>query len=371
LSHIESIGPLPSRAVFIAEGGTAACGFQEGEIVTGKVIARLEGGRFILRCKGLDLVAETCIPIPCHGEARFRVDATFPRTVLQLLPEAPDGNSALACLRKLFPLDVSGKDLAQTMAALSKAQTGASSSELREALGDLVRFFQATSAEGLAHPDVLAGAVSRSGLFLEHRLKAKAEGLLKEAAAFPVDGDLKGILLRLKSRWDASLELKDQPDDTFLKPLGKGIDQLLRKVELFQVLNLCRPETPERMFLFLPFWLGDQPQFMEMSVQLPRGGSDPDHGPQWSVLLLLELPQLGLLNIHVALNGRNLSCSIRVTDPEISRSMEPFVSDLKARLDRLGFVSLVNVSAASSSEMSASLTPSVREEWESLLSVVV
>ena len=156
-----------------------------------------------------------------------------------------------------------------------------------------------------------------------------------------------------------------------MEHLGKGVDQLIQKLELVQLLNLVQSNPQEKIFVLLPVWFENQPQFLELNISLPRQGSKSREEESLSVLFLLHLPHLGRMNIEVKMKGKSLYCQFRVTDPTVAKFMDPFFSDLKTRLDSLGFQSYLNISTEPLTQVSSSLVSEVGEELKSLLSIVV
>jgi flagellar hook-length control protein FliK len=149
------------------------------------------------------------------------------------------------------------------------------------------------------------------------------------------------------------------------------VDQLVQKLELVQLLNLVQSNPREKIFVLLPVWFENKPQFLELNISLPRQGSKGREEESLSVLFLLHLPHLGRMNIEVKMKGTRLYCQFRVTDPEVEKFMDPFLSDLKTRLSSLGFQSHLQLSTEPLTHVSSSLVSEVGEELKSLLSIVV
>jgi len=380
VSEIDFPFPIRSRSILVkSDPETFTRLFQEGEIATGKVIGQIDGRHAILRFKGQNLLVETTLPLAEQEEKCFRIEATSPQVILRLLPEGVGGGSPADWLKKYLSYDVSGEDLVQGLSGLWRTHPETFPPGIRETVDQFLKLLQ-TFSPGHLFRDAAAleESVIRSGLFLENRLKRWAEGDLQETVPSVLKGDLKALLLKLRSQLNSpSAGAGVQEEVGFdIDRLGKGVDQFIRKLELIQLLNLVQPESPEKVFLLLPFWLGDHPQFLELNISLPHQGSKGGDEESLSILFLLDLPQLGRMNIEVRMKEKNLYCLFKVADPEVSKFMDGFLSDLKTRLSALGFrpslqLSTEPISQMSSSLVSSSLTGESGEDLKSLLSIIV
>jgi hypothetical protein len=353
--------------------------FREGETIIGKVIGRIDPQHVVLRLKGHNLLVETVVPLTEQEEKTFQVEVTAPRVILRLLPERTENSSPADWLKKVISCDVPGEDLVEPLSGFWKTNPEAFPPGLRETVSQFLKLLHAFSMEELFQtPDSLREATARSGLFLEHKLKQWVEGDLNETVASLLKGDLKGLLLRLRSELKtASPPFESQEDGvqaanrSTMEALGKGVDQLLQKLELVQLLNIVQSDPQEKMFLFLPLWFENQSQFLELNISLPRRGSRGHPEEHVSILFLLHLPQWGRVTIDVTMRGKSLSCQFRVTDPEVSKFIKPFLSDLKTRLDNLGFESALHLSTEPPDPVTSSLITQLGEEVRSLVSIVV
>jgi hypothetical protein len=152
---------------------------------------------------------------------------------------------------------------------------------------------------------------------------------------------------------------------------------------LTQLLNAVQPDPQEKIFLFLPLWFKDQPHFLDVNISLPRRGSRDRNEENCTILFLLHLPRWGEVRIEVLLRGKGLTCRFRVADPEVSKFVEPLLSDLKTRLDSLGFQSSLHLSLEPSKDplgdplgnpfdqVASSLISELGENVSSLVSIVV
>jgi len=380
VSEIDFPFPIRSRPVMVTLNAEVFSRiFRDGETITGKVISQIDAHHAVLRLKGHNLLVETAIPLAEQEEKAFQIEATSPRVILRLLPEQVGNNSPTDWLRRIVSYDVPGEDLVENLSGFWKTNPDAFPSGLRETVRQFLKLLHAFSMEDISqNPDSLREATARSGLFLEHKLKQWAQGDLNETVASLLKGDLKGLLLRLRSELNAvALPLGSQEGGTqggdrwMMEGLGKGVDQLIQKLELVQLLNVVQSDPQEKMFLLLPLWFENQSHFLELSLSLSRRGSKGRNVESFSILFLLHLPHLGKVTIEVNVRGKGLSCQFRVTDPEVSKFIDPLLSDLKTRLDSLGFQSALHLSTEPPSLVSSSLLRELGEEVRSLVSIVV
>jgi len=392
LNEIDFPLPVRSKPILVASDAEAFSRlFREGETITGKVIGRIDARRVVLRLQGHNLLVETTVPLAEQEERMFQIEATSPRVILRLLPE-PAGNSSPAdWLKKVIPHNVPYEKLLDNLSGFWKTNPEAFPLALRETVRSFVEFLRSFSLKDISdNPDSLRKAVTESGLFFEHKIKQWIEEGLHKPAASLLKGDLKGHLLKLKS------ELHSPPaspgfenssgqagEGSGIEQLGKGLDQLIQKLELTQLLNAVQPDPQEKIFLFLPLWFKDQPHFLDVNISLPRRGSRDRDEENCTILFLLHLPRWGEVRIEVLLRGKGLTCRFRVADPEVSKFVEPLLSDLKTRLDSLGFQSSLHLSLEPSKDplgdplgnpfdqVASSLISELRENVSSLVSIVV
>lgn len=343
------------------------------------MIGRIDARHVVLRLKGHNLLVETVVPLTGQEEKTFQIEATFPHVILKFLPEGVGNNSPTDWLKKYLSYDVPGEDLVEKLSGLWKTDIETFPPGIRETVRQCLKLLHTLPVEEFSqNPDSIREAMTRSGLFFENKMKQWVEGDLNETVASLLKGDLKGSLLKLRSELNTVFPtLESQKggvqagEQSIMELLGKGVDQLVQKLELVQLLNLVQSDPQEKIFALLPVWFENQPQFLELNISLPRQGSKGREEGSLSVLFLLNLPHLGRMNIEAKMKGTNLYCQFRVTDPEVEKFIEPFLSDLKTRLGSLGFHAHLQLSTEPLTRVSSSLVSEVGEELKSLVSIVV
>ena len=156
-----------------------------------------------------------------------------------------------------------------------------------------------------------------------------------------------------------------------LEELKQDLGSFLQKIELYQVLNLRPSDSPDRFFLFLPLWLGNQLQFVEFNLSLPREKSAPEKGNGFSVLFLLNLPDLGKVRIEVQIKEKDLFCRFVVSEGEVSEFLKQNLSLLRERLEGLGFQPSLQMTAGPVEMEKEIYLRDLEGESQALLSVVI
>ena len=384
LNEIDFPLPIRSRPILVTPDAEAFSRlFREGETIAGKVIGRIDARHVVLRLQGQNLLVETDVSLVEHEEKTFQIEATAPRVILRLLADRAENRSPEDWLKRVISHDVPGDELVENLSGLWKIDPGAVPSGLREAVRSFVELLHSFSLKDISQtPDSLREAMSRSGLFLEHKMRQWIEGEPNETVASLFKGDLKGSLLKLRPELNSAAAPQGSQDSGVhdgdrltVEQLGKGVEQLIQKLELVQLLNAVQSDPQEKIFMFLPLWFENQPHFLDLSISLPRRGSRGCETESCSILFLLHMPQWGRLAIEVVMRGKNLTCQFRVGDPEVSKFIDPLLPGLQTRLDSLGFQSVLHVSKEPLTESlgqgTSSLISELGEEVTSLVSIVV
>ena len=156
-----------------------------------------------------------------------------------------------------------------------------------------------------------------------------------------------------------------------LEELKQDLGSFLQKIELYQILNLRPSDSPDRFFLFLPLWLGNQLQFVEFDLSLPREKSAPEKENGFSVLFLLNLPDLGKVRIEVQIKEKDLFCRFVVSEGEVSEFLKQNLSLLRERLEGLGFRPSLQMTAGPVEMEKEIYLRDLERESQALLSVVI
>jgi hypothetical protein len=220
-------------------------------------------------------------------------------------------------------------------------------------------------------PGELQGIMAQSGLFWEAKLRGLIEGQGENSFAALLEGDLKGLLLKLKSQLNSWIEQNQISKPTGVENWIKALDQFVDKVELYQILNLTQPESTENVLLLFPLWVQNTLQFVEMNLSLPRQGAETSAEEESTIFFLLHFPDWGRMRIEARVKGKSLYCSFTVSDPKIKEFLDRALPELSARLYRIGYGVLSQVSLEKAENIVPSLIPEMERWQNSLLNLVV
>jgi hypothetical protein len=213
--------------------------------------------------------------------------------------------------------------------------------------------------------------VAQSGLFWEAKLKHFIEGQKKDSFDFLQEGDLKSLLLKLKSQLHSLIVQNEIPKSPAIEDLVKGLGQFVDKIELYQLLNLNQTDPQARILLFFPLWMQNNLQFVELNFSFPRQEGEAPGKEGLSILFLLHLPDWGRMRIEVRVKGKGLYCSFMVSDPEVKKVLKQALPELSQRLTQAGYEPLLQVSVESRERIGQSLVPDIEKWADSLLNIVV
>jgi flagellar hook-length control protein FliK len=185
------------------------------------------------------------------------------------------------------------------------------------------------------------------------------------------EGDLKGLLMKLKSQLNSLLVQNEISEPTAMKDLVKGLGQFVDKIELYQLLNLNQADAQGKILLFFPLWVQNNLQFVELNFSFPRQDGEAPEKEGLSILFLLHLPDWGRMRIEVRVKGKGLYCSFMVSDPEVKKVLNQALPELSRKLNRAGYEPLFQVSVESMERMGQSLVPDMEKWTDSLLNIVV
>jgi hypothetical protein len=348
--------------------------FHSGEIIRGTVIDQVDPLHTLIRIKGQEILVENRgVSLTKDGEFIFRVEETHPQVVLKVIPEETlPGQEIESFLPKYLSSDLPLENLAEKLGGLWKISPETMPPEVRNTLTQLFSLLNLFSF--LPHPlDPMdfPKIVAQSGLFWEAKLKHFIEGQTKDSVDFLQDGDLKGLLMKLKSQLNSLVGQNEISEPTAMKDLVKGLGQFVDKIELYQLLNLNQADAQGKILLFFPLWVQNNLQFVELNFSFPRQDGEAPEKEGLSILFLLHLPDWGRMRIEVRVKGKGLYCSFMVSDPEVKKVLNQALPELSQRLNQAGYEPLFQVSVESMERMGQSLVPDMEKWTDSLLNIVV
>ena len=362
--------PLPEGA----RGSEKISLFRLGDQVQGRVLQQIDGHHFSLQLGGRTVVVESNVSLPLSADLTFRVEEAGPRTLLKWLPpETLEDAPAISFLKRALAADIPLDQLAAKLSHLEQVKWMAPAE--KETWKQFLHLFHRFSLSDLESqgPPLLEKLFSQSGFFWESKVQRWIEGGGKEPADPLVREDLKGLALKLLDQLKglAGSSGPELGKPGTLEELKQDLGSFLQKIELYQVLNLRPSDSPDRFFLFLPLWLGNQLQFVEFNLSLPREKSAPEKGNGFSVLFLLNLPDLGKVRIEVQIKEKDLFCRFVVSEGEVSEFLKQNLSLLRERLEGLGFQPSLQMTAGPVEMEKEIYLRDLEGESQALLSVVI
>jgi hypothetical protein len=371
LNEIQPFPQNPSsiRVALKARSGEPFSRLEPGERLAGTVLKVIGSNQAVVRFEGRDLLVETRIPLSEGLHGMFVVESTEPGVVLRLLAgPTGEGLPLESWLKKGLSADLPLSALSErwsALAALPMEEMPPSMKETWEGLLGLLRGFAGGGDSGL-----LLEGLARSGLFSEAGLRRLIEAGPGGEDPEGVGPDIKGLLLKLVEEVTAASGAEAEPGRTrFLMGLEEGAEGLLRKIELFQGLNLNHSDPGTRILFLLPLFFQDQLRFGELCLRLPprEGGRERAH--EASLLFLLDLPALGKMKIEVRILEKELYCLFTLPACETSDWLAQAFSDLSGRLDGLGYRSRVSFQPEGAKPLPASLAQEMIAEVPGMVNI--
>jgi len=354
--------------------GESPIPFQSGEILRGTVIDPVDPLHTLIRIKGEEILVENRAASLTPGrELVLQVEEIYPKVILKILPEEGlPGDRIESFLMKYLSSDCPLEELAEKLAGLRGISAERMDPEVQETLKQFFSLLNRFSTLlSRSDPGELQGILARTGLFWEAKLKGLVEGRGENSFASLLEGDLKGLLLKLKAQLNFWIEQNQTSKPTGVENLVKALDQFADKVELYQILNLSRAESEENVLFLFPLWVQNSLQFVELNFSFPRQGAEGSAEQESSLLFLLHFPDWGRMRIEVRIKEKSLYCSFTVSDPKIKEFLDRALPELSARLHPIGYGVLSQVAVEKSENISPSLIPEMERWRNSLLNFVV
>ena len=329
----------------------------------------------LLHLRGQDVFVESHVPLPPGVECQFRVEEVQPRVVLKLLPpESPEEQKIYSLLKRYLAVDVPLENLAERLSGLGKGGFQGVPPSAQESVKQFLTLLHGFSPSDLfsADPGALQKLIDQSGFFWENKIKNWIEGEGRDPQQL-IQGDLKGLgnelLAQLKGLAEPSRgETADRLQTDELKQI---LEPFLRKVELYQILNLQSPDWTDRFYLFLPFWLGSHLQFVELNLSLPRKKSAPSEREELSALFLLKLPALGKVRIEVQIKEKDLFCQLMVSDSQVSEFFRQALPSLSGRLQQLGYHPHLQLSVEPVEKLNETFLSDLERGSQALFNIII
>ncbi len=348
--------------------------FHSGEILEGTLVEHLDGGHAVLRIRGQNLLAENRLSLPLGEELRFRVEETGPKVVLRLLAAGDPGNpSIVPLLKRNLSGDFPMEKLMGWMGNLKTTPLTAWPPEIREGIASLLSFFRqfGLNESLLLSPSHMKDILFQSGLFLENKILQLLQGKPLDGAKIR-QSDWKSLLLLLKAKVEGfRAQNAEGMDGVRIQNLEQGLDQLLQKIEFYQLMNTNPSDPQDKMFLLIPLGVQTQPQLVEVGIFFPSEEREEEKGGETGLLFLLHFPDWGRMKIEVKVRDRSIFSQFTLTDPKVADFIQVGFPALSARFAEIGYQSHFQVSVQAPEEIESSLFGEMIRESQSLFNIVV
>ncbi|HLS82346.1 MAG TPA: flagellar hook-length control protein FliK [Steroidobacter sp.] len=301
---------------------------------------------------------------PQDGERlQVRVLRNSPVLALETLAPAKladlDTHAAAEALRRYLPRQESPALLLANIAWLARSVNDAKAlpQGVLRALAQLWRALPTT--DSLTDPDGLAGAIKRSGAFLESNL-AKGDGASTAA-------DLKALLLQLGralrnagARPDAAssdaghsptplargplaalpsapatLALLDTPAQQ-LNELARQTEGALARITATQIANGAPEGQQLATLVELPMLHEDRASVLRLRVERDGCAAGGEDAEGWSIEAAIDLGAPGALHARVAFNGRRIAVQLRAESASVLQTLSARSAELEAALRGAG-----------------------------------
>jgi hypothetical protein len=344
--------------------------FRPGEILQARILRQMEPHRFLLELGGQRLWVESRVPLPLSGNFSLRVEKTEPKVILKLLsPQAPGDLKIDSLLKKCLSADVPLENLADRLSLLAKGGSQGIPPSVQGPLKQVQSLLDSLPDLSAVHPDTLQMLVEKAGFFWENKVKNWMEGARGESLSRVLEEDLKGLGMKLLAQLQSAGTKEGDP--VRMESLKQDLESFLQKVEFYQILNSRNPEQTDRLYLFLPFWLGPKLQMVELDLSFPRKESAQGWEDGFSLLFLLNFPSWGKVRIEVQMREKALFCRFLVGDAQLAEFIHRGFLVLQARLEKLGFDPRLQASAESEDTPRASAVQELGKEASSFLSIII
>ncbi len=320
-----------------------------GQLLEGKVVKTLGDTTFLVKIKGLEVVAESTISMKPGQQVQVKVVQIHPQVVMDLVTEMIPEQKALSLIRSYLPLQVHWGELIES---LGKVLTGkelyllemvVDKKMLEEVLSCLssITFNEDTVGDS----NKVRQFIENSGLTYESKLKQSLllKGRLPEHLEETVEKDFKGLLLRISQKLEAAAERLGKGGDVILKgkmgDLLKVVNSSIKRIEFHQLVNYLTTKNDEQLVFQVPFALPEGIKTAELYIRYggQKGKKKKGREDDFHIVFLLNLRGLGDLRIDTRLFKKKISCKIQVKNGKTADFVKSHLAELSRRLESLDY----------------------------------
>jgi len=309
---------------------------------------------------------------PANGEVlNVRVLRNSPVLALETLssstPATADNEATVVAdaMRRFIPRQESPALMLANLSWLTQGKNGAD--ELPKAVAQAAaQLWQALpEAESLGDPETLAGAIRRSGAFLEANLAEVSGG---SADPKTLANDLKSLMLTLSrtlrdhgarpTAAHSDIQMNAAPPTargpltalnaapaTFsliegaeqqLNELSRQTDGAIARLTTTQITNAAPDPAVQSMLVELPMRHEDRASMLRLRIEHDESRKRQGGGDSWSVEAAMDLGQVGALHAKVTLTGHRIGVQLRAESPAIVNALSARAGELESILRDAG-----------------------------------
>jgi hypothetical protein len=320
-----------------------------GQLLEGKVVKTLGDTTFLVKIKGLEVVAESTISMKPGQQVQVKVVQIHPQVVMDLVTEMIPEQKALSLIRSYLPLQVHWGELIES---LGKVLTGkelyllemvVDKKMLEEVLSCLSSI--TFNEDKVGDSNKVRQFIENSGLTYESKLKQSLlqKGRLPEHLEETVEKDFKGLLLRISQKLEDAAERLGKGGDVILKgkmgDLLKAVNSSIKRIEFHQLVNYLTTKNDEQLVFQVPFALPEGIKTAELYIRYggQKGKKKKGREDEFYIVFLLNLRGLGDLRIDTRLFKKKISCKIQVKNGKTADFVKSHLAELSRRLESLDY----------------------------------
>ncbi|MFI3135298.1 MAG: flagellar hook-length control protein FliK [Methylococcaceae bacterium] len=266
-----------------------------------------------------------------------KIDTVADVVLLNLTTPDAQRQTINTTLQQLLPQQLAPTllltQLLQNLPALQ--QNDHLSTNLKTLLQNLIQGLP--QAQALSDPQVLERTIQDSGLFLEAKLAHFLNG-----TPLHLQQDLKANLLKFIATLNEHTLKSTEPETlTLLTELQKKTAGVLSHLVVDQLASLPKDDAPKQVwYLEIPFLTqqGQSTDTLKFAIErdAPRGTTDDNEQPNWSVTITLTPPGLGTLYCKVSYIAGTLNTYFRSEDAQILTMIDQNTAQLRAQFEAAG-----------------------------------
>ena len=301
--------------------GLMLSNWRVGTMLTALVVDRMPNGGALLSIGGRQFVAAIDVPVQPGNRLQLEVQMLTPNLVLKV---TNGNNQSVATTQPLSgsqPAPNNSLAAGQGASASGLLNAIASDASLRGLINQspqIARLVAQLQASALTLSSVSAATVrqafNQSGLFNEANLRSSRTGNLNQSTKTTLQ-TMQQLLMGEIDR------LGVQKISSAQGQLSESIEAALSSLTQQQMKSLPSDGAPPRWFTSFPIAIGDQIHNLDIAIMQDEPNSDQENEDiKWRTCISLELPELGVLEVEIGLQGNRVSVDFR-SENEVARRL--------------------------------------------------